>query len=100
MLKSHYAIPLNMDNFEVFSHFFPFWISICILYDRLETLLQLSLYLICISKLFPFSSLQPSIKLQKQCCSTTAPSVIYYRESIQKMKIPIHVKVVKWCRKE
>ena len=68
-----------MDNFEVFSHFFPFWISICILYDRLETLLQLSLYLICISKLFPFSSLLPSIKLQKQCCSTTAPSVIYYQ---------------------
>ena len=61
MLKSHYAIPLNMDNFEVFSHFFPFWISICILYDRLETLLQLSLYLICIMKIPIY------VKVVKRC---------------------------------
>ena len=30
--------PLNMDDFEVFSHFSPFCISLCMLYDRLKTL--------------------------------------------------------------
>ena len=33
-----WKVPLNMDNFEVFSHFFPFCISLCMLYDRLKTL--------------------------------------------------------------